>query len=98
MEGKIPSLKDLNGLEGFTLQELARRLNFSVEFIVPSDESWGEMTENGIFLGLLGLVNNRKVDLVMSGIHHSCEGFHYGNIDHLVSSISDCQRFITRPP
>ena len=94
---EVPQLNDLKGIEGYMLQELSRRLNFTVSFVLPEDGSWGEMLENGTFTGLRGLVNNGTVDISMCGLGHSWEGVHYGNIDHGVPFMVDCLRYLTRP-
>ncbi|CAG0878940.1 unnamed protein product [Darwinula stevensoni] len=96
---KTPSSpEELRGLEGSILKELSRKLNFSVEFVLPNDGLWGELSQNGTWTGLRGLVDDGLVHVAYSEIALCRRRFHHTNMDHSFSYIDDCLMFITRPP
>ncbi|XP_055936766.1 ionotropic receptor 25a-like [Argiope bruennichi] len=56
------------GVEGRLLNTLAAALNFSYEFLIPSDFKLGLPDENGNWSGLMGLLQRGEADIGVGGL------------------------------
>ena len=47
---------------------LACKLNFTVNFILPSDGTWGALTKNGTWTGMIGMLIKDEVDIAAADL------------------------------
>ncbi|XP_029712649.2 uncharacterized protein LOC109428604 [Aedes albopictus] len=60
--------KVLQGVEGEMLATISKKINFSIEVMVPTgDEVWGQIFPNGSGVGAVGMVVQNEVDCTIGG-------------------------------
>ncbi|XP_054706103.1 glutamate receptor 2-like [Uloborus diversus] len=55
-----------SGVDAGLLDLIAEILGFQYELVIPKDEEWGRLEENGSWSGMIGLVLREEVDLAMT--------------------------------
>ncbi len=56
------------GLVPELVQTIGRAANFTVKWVVPADENYGSLLENGTWDGLVGMLHRDKADVAAAGL------------------------------